>query len=141
MYQKILVPPDGSESARHALVAALELAKKFNSEVELFHVTLSQAAYYGYYEGYLININKDQLNTNGALALEFTLKGIDVGEVHLSKRHVSGNAAECILEEIKKDFDLVIMGTRGHGGLAGVIVGSVAQRVLAKSDCPVMIVK
>lgn len=119
----------------------MELAKRFNSEVELFHVTLSQAAYYGYYEGYSININGDQLNTNGKLALEFTLKGIDVGDVHLSTRHVSGIAADRIIEEIKKDFDLVIMGTRGQGGIVGAIVGSLAQRVLANSACPVMIVK
>lgn len=141
MFKRILVPTDGSESSRHALIEALELAKKFDSEIELFHVTQTQQAYYGYDEGYSILINPDQIEKNGELALKFTLKGIDVGDVHLSKKHVSGNAASSILEEIKRKFDLVIMGTRGHGPFAGAIVGSVTQRVLAHSHCPVLIVK
>jgi len=141
MYKRILVPTDGSESSRHALIEALELAKKFNSSVELFHVTQTQEAYYGYSEGYQTHLNLDQIDKNGELALEFTLKGIDVGDVHLSKKHVSGNAANSILEEIKRDFDLVIMGTRGHGAIAGAVLGSVTQRVMSHSDCPVLIVK
>lgn len=141
MYKRILVPTDGSESSRHALLEALELAKKFDSSVELFHVTQTQEAYYGYNEGYQTHLDLDQIEKNGELALAFTLKGIDVGDVHLSKKHVSGNAANSILEEIKRDFDLVIMGTRGHGAIAGAVLGSVTQRVMSHSDCPVLIVK
>lgn len=141
MFNKILVPTDGSESSRHALIEALEIAKKFNSEVELFHATQTQEAYYGYDVGYSFVINPDQIKKNGELALEYTLRGIDVGDVHLSKKHVPGNAASRILEEVKGEFDLVIMGTRGHGAFTGAILGSVTQRVLAHSHCPVLIVK
>lgn len=141
MFKRILVPTDGSESSRHALIEALELAKKFNSEVELFHVTQTQEAYYGYNESYSIVNNPDQIEKNGELALEFTLDGLDVGDVHLSQKHESGNAASNILEELKRDFDLVIMGTRGHGTFSGAILGSVTQRVLTHSPCPVLIVK
>lgn len=141
MFKKILVPTDGSEASRHALRKALELAQKFNSEVELFHVTPTMEAYYGYDVGYSIIINPDEIKRNGELALKNTLKGIDVGDVHLSKKHVPGNAAGSILEETKGGFDLVIMGTRGHGAFTGAIVGSVTQRVLAHSHCPVLIVK
>lgn len=141
MFKRILVPTDGSETSRHALLKAIELASKFDSEIELFHVTPSQEAYYGFNESYNTFTNADQLKSNGDLALANTLKGIKVEGVHLSKKHVSGNAAVRILDEIKRDFDLVIMGTRGHGGIVGAVVGSVAQRVLAHSDCPVLIVK
>ncbi|MHB8076080.1 universal stress protein [Desulfosporosinus fructosivorans] len=81
------------------------------------------------------------MKSNGDLALANTLKGQNVEGVHLSKKHVSENASVRILDEIKRDFDLVIMGTRGHGGIVGAVLGSVAQRVLANSDCPVLIVK
>ena len=141
MFKRILVPTDGSESSRRALIVALELARKFNSEVELFHVTLTQEAYYGYNAGYNMISNQEHIDKNGELALEFSLQGIDVGDVHFSKKHESGNAATSILEEIRRDFDLVIMGTRGHGAITGAIVGSVTQRVLAHSHCPVLIVK
>ena len=141
MFKRILVPTDGSESSRHALIGALELARKFNSEVELFHVTITQEAYYGYNEGYNTHINPEQIEKNGELALEITLKGLDVGGVHFTKKHVSGNAASSILEEIRREFDLVVMGTRGLGTITGAIVGSVTQRVLANSPVPVLIVK
>jgi len=141
MFKRILVPTDGSESSRHALIGALELARKFNSEVELFHVTITQEAYYGYNEGYNTHINPEQIEKNGELALEITLKGLDVGGVHFTKKHVSGNAASSILEEIRREFDLVVMGTRGLGTITGAIVGSVTQRVLANSPAPVLIVK
>lgn len=141
MFKRILVPTDGSESSRHALMKALEIASKFDSEIELFHVTQSQEAYYGYNDSYNTFSNSDQIKSNGELALATTLKGLDIEGVHLSKKHVSGKAAVRILDEIKRDFDLVIMGTRGHGGIIGAVVGSVAQRVLANSDCPVLIVK
>lgn len=141
MFKRILVPTDGSESSRHALIEALGLARKFNSEIELFHVTPTQEAFYGYNIGYSIIINQEQVDKNAELALEFTLKGIDIGDVPLSKKHVSGDASTCILEEIRREFDLVIMGTRGLGAFAGVVVGSVTQRVLNHSHCPVLIVK
>ena len=141
MFKRILVPTDGSESSRHALKVALDLAKKFNSEIELFHVTPTQEAYYGFDGGYSILIDQDQMDKNGELALEFTLKGMEVGDISLSKKHASGNAANTILEEIRREFDLVIMGTVGHGVISGAIVGSVTQRVLAHSQIPVLIVK
>lgn len=141
MFKRILVPTDGSEPSRHALIKALELARKFNSEVELFHVTQSPEAYYGYNSGYNNCMDQELNEQNGALALEFTLKGIDVGDVHLSKKHISGSAAGSILDEIRREFDLVVMGTQGHAPIAGAFLGSVTQRVLAHSHCPVLIVK
>lgn len=141
MFKRILVPTDGSESSRHALIEALELARKFNSEIELFHVTINQEAYYGYNMGYSNVINSDQIEKNGALALEITLKDLNVEGVHFTKKHVSGNASSSILEEIRREFDLVVMGTRGLGTITGAIVGSVTQRVLANSPVPVLIVK
>lgn len=140
MFNRILVPTDGSESSRHALIEALELAKKFNSKLELFHVTPTQKDYYGNNFGYSI-VDPEQVDRNGELALEFTLKGIDIGDVSFSKKHVPGNAAGSILDEIKRDFDLVVMGTTGHGAFAGAIIGSVTQRVLNNSHIPVLIVK
>lgn len=141
MFKRILVPTDASESSRHALIAALELAQKFNSEVELFHVTPTPEAYYGYHMGFSNVITQDQIDKDAELAFEITLKGIDIGNVHLSKKHVTGHAVSGILDEIRREFDLVVMGTVGHGALTGTIIGSVTQRVLPQSPSPVLIVK
>ncbi|MGI6119324.1 MAG: universal stress protein [Desulfosporosinus sp.] len=141
MFKKILVPTDVSDSSRKALIAALKLAKQFNAEVELFHVTFSSQAYLGYTVSYGLIITPDQIRENGEAALEAALIGIDVGDVLLHKKHTSGHPASEILEEIKNGFDLVVMGSRGHGIIAGAFLGSVTQRVLAHADCPVLVVK
>ena len=50
--------------------------------------------------------------------------------------------AHAILEVAgKKGCDLIVMGTQGEGGLSGMLVGSVTQKVLAKSKIPVMVVR
>ena len=141
MYKRILVPTDVSAQSSRALVSALELARKFDAEVELFHVTFSPLAYLGYGITYGLFITEEEIEKNGKAALEAALSGIEVGNVRLTTKQVSGNPAGAILEEIERDFDLVVMGSRGHGPFTGAVIGSVTQRVLAHSACPVLIVK
>lgn len=141
MFKRILVPTDVSDSSRQALIIALKLAKQFNSEVELFHVTFSPEVYLGYEVSYGLVITPDQIKKIGEAALEAALTGIEVGDVLLHKKHTSGHPASEIIEEIKRDFDLVVMGSHGHGIIAGAFLGSVTQRVLAHTQCPVLVVK
>lgn len=137
MFRRILVPTDGSDASRNALIKALELAEKFNSEVELFYVSPTSEAYD---VGFSILITPDQIEKYGDFVLEATLKDIDIGNVVLLKKHTSGYPASSILDEIKREFDLVVMGTRGHGVFTGAVLGSVTQRVLAHTKCPVLVV-
>ena len=141
MFHKILVPTDVSDTSRKALDYALEIAKKYNSEVELFHVTYTAQAYWGYAVSYGILVSQEQLDESGEAALEAALTGIDVGDVNLTKKHISGHPATAIVEESKNGFDLIVMGSHGHGPISGVVLGSVAQRVLAHANCPVLVVR
>lgn len=63
---------------------------------------------------------------------------------HLANAEVlvlDGEPVECILEQAQKGgADLVVMGTRGHGGLLGLVLGSVARQVLDRSSVPVLVV-
>ncbi|KUG03442.1 uspa [hydrocarbon metagenome] len=77
----------------------------------------------------------------GEQILNATLKGIDVSQVIVSKKTVTGYPASEIIDEIKRGFDLVVMGSRGHRPLVGAVLGSVTQRVLADAPCPVLVVK
>lgn len=55
---------------------------------------------------------------------------------------VAGNAAVDILKAAKKDkAHMIVMGTHGHGVLGRILMGSVAQRVVAESDLPVLLVQ
>jgi len=53
-----------------------------------------------------------------------------------------GTPAESILMAAKKyNIDLIVMGTRGLGQLAGLLLGSQSQKVIAHADCPVLLVR
>lgn len=142
MYKRIMVPTDASEYSRRALITALELARKFQAKVVLLVVTYTPEAYWDYNPAYTIEITKEQIGETGEHTLMATLEGIDVGDVPLKKKKIQGHPSTVILEEISNEnIDLVVMGSHGYGPIAGTVLGSVSQRVLRKSTCPVLIVK
>jgi len=66
MFKRILVPTDVSEASRKALITALQLARQFNSEVELFHVTYNPEAYWGYTVSLIVP--QEQIDQSGEAA-------------------------------------------------------------------------
>lgn len=141
MYKNILVPTDASESAQRALKIAIDLAKEFGSRIVLLHVVYTPEAL-GYTLSNGITVPQEEISIYGREALTAALDGIDTGNVLLEKKQKPGHPAAAILEEIESGkFDLVVMGSRGYGAIAGSLLGSVSQHVLSKAECPVMIVK
>lgn len=142
MFKKILVPTDASEYSKRSLKIALELARTFQAEVEIFHVTYTPQAYWGYTVSYGISVTQEELNRNGEIALETTLAGMDIEGIQVNSVLDAGHPVSKILEEITKEkIDLVVMGSHGYGVVAGSVFGSVSQRVLQKATCPVLITK
>ena len=142
--KKILVATDASEYSRRALKSALELARKFHSEVELLFVMLEPYRPLVYDESLLEEdlISLDQTEQRGELAIQATLEGIDITDVTVIKKIVQGKPANMILREIENEnIDLVVMGSHGYGAIAGAILGSVSQSVLHGAKCSVLIAK
>ena len=142
MYKKILVPTDASEYSRRALMTALEFARIFQAEVVLLFVTYTSEAYWEYNPAYSIEVSKEQIKEIGETVLKNTLVGIDVSDVSLKTKRLQGHPSTMILEEVENEnIDLIVMGSHGYGPIARAVLGSVSQRVLRKSTCPVLIVK
>jgi nucleotide-binding universal stress UspA family protein len=139
--KKILVATDASEYSRRALKTALELARKYNAEVELLFVMQMPIVYDSSVYSYIIS--PEMIEKEGERALEVTLEGIDISDVTLIKKKLQGKKpANVILEEVENEnIDLIVMGSHGYGAIAGSLLGSVSQKVLHGAKCPVLIVK
>jgi nucleotide-binding universal stress UspA family protein len=159
LIKKILVPVDGSENAQKALDFTLDLAEKYDSEVELFNVvepvTVPVAPYtYDVHGGggvgsaTVIPTWVSDYTTNFKAShekmLQDTLEKVkkDKPDLKISKKIVDGRPGTEITKRAKEgDFDLVVMGSRGLSGLKELVLGSVSDKVSDDAECPVLIVK
>lgn len=141
MLKKILVATDVSEYSQRALKTALELARKFDSEIELLYVIYDPVVYsLGAANTYLAS--PEQIEREGDLALEETLKGIDFSGVKMKKKKMHGNPGNVIIQEAEvQKIDLIVMGSHGYGAVVGSVLGSVSQKVLHGAKCSVLIAK
>ncbi|GAB6171603.1 universal stress protein [Paradesulfitobacterium aromaticivorans] len=141
MFKKILVPIDGSPYSHRALVTALDLAKVFQAEILVLHVTYTPEAL-GYTLAKDASVLQDQLAGSGEMLLTASLDEIERDGVEVRTKQLPGHPAAVIIEEAAREgVDLIVMGSRGYGPIAGPLLGSISQRVLQKAECPVLIVK
>lgn len=141
MYNRILVALDGSQTSEKALKSALQFANERYSKVAVIHVkkniniyeTMSSEVVDEMYAE--MKQEADKLFDHArALAEEF---GIEI-ETH----YVIGEPAILIVKLAEEgNFQLIVMGSRGLGGIKGLMLGSVSQKVSQLSHCPVLIVK
>lgn len=145
--KRILVAVDRSEPSFRAVEMAADIAVKYGAELLLLTAIRDVGLPDPGIEAYArIEHIKDG---PAALQVESMRDALsEVGERAKAKgvRKVSvdvvvGDAAEEILTSAKdRQADLIVMGSRGHGRLAGLLLGSVAQKVVALASCPVLVV-
>lgn len=146
--KRILCPTDFSECALVALERAAELARSFEATVDVLHVYhnppfIAPEITVGYASTAmgqtLAELMKSEADAGMKdFAARAAAKGIPLGE----QRVVYGDAASTIVDLAKRDaYDLIAMGTHGRTGMSHVLLGSVAERVLRRSECPVLTVR
>lgn len=139
----IIVGVDGSEHSRAALNWAYEEAAHHEASLTVLAAwrapVLPQQPPYGSVppEGYDTQPATDALGMLEQLVAELEVKTPPV-EVQTSVEQ--GNAAKVLIDR-SKGADLVVVGSRGRDGFAGMLLGSVSQHVIAHSHCPVAIVR
>lgn len=140
---KILLPVDGSESALRAVDHLIAHSAWFRDvpEVHLLHVHAPIPI--GRVQAHIgkETLQAYYLEESEALLIEAQKKLDAAGRFHTTHIHV-GQPAEVIVK-MASDLgcDLIVMGTHGRSGLAGLVMGSVANRVLHLASCPVLLVK
>ena len=138
MFQKVLLAVDGSEHSGKAVPVAADIAKKSDGEVLVFHVREYQVARGG--GAYPLEEEPHAQELVDGVTASLRAEGVRARGV--VEPHVVGSAARAILAEAEaEDADAIIMGCRGRSELAGLLLGSVAHKVIQLSHCPVVIAR
>jgi len=136
--ENILLAFDGSEYSNRALQYAKTLAERFEATLWLVHIFTHTSDLLGY-EDYEKFYSKRK--AGGQALLDEALQELSNTRLDVREELQEGPEAESILNIAKNcQADLIVMGTRGHGSLKGLLVGSVSRKVIHHSSCPVMVV-
>jgi nucleotide-binding universal stress UspA family protein len=137
MFKTIIWATDGSEIADGALPFAKELVKRDDGRLVVVH---SDEKFSGRASGYSILADEQELEAKIQTQVdELRTEGFDATFTLVSG--ASAEAAHSIVDVAgREDADVIVVGTRGHRPMAGVLVGSVTQRLLHIAQCPVLAV-
>ena len=139
--EHILVATDFSEASETALAYGRALAEKFGAALHVLNVVddvlargVGLEGYVGVYPELQREIEEAAARQLHALVANDTIRD---GPVVLT----SNTPAQAIVDYARKSkVDLIVIGTRGRGGMAHLLVGSVAERVVRTATCPVLTV-
>jgi nucleotide-binding universal stress UspA family protein len=137
MFRKIIWATDGSAGADHALGYARDLARAYHAELVVVHGEEMSAARSSI--GYTRRVDEEDLEAK----IKRQVAELADGGIAVSVSVIGGHAsAATLIAEVADDTgaDLVVVGTRGHTPLVGLLVGSVTDRLLHISPCPVLAV-
>ena len=146
MYQRILVPIDGSPSSQRALEEALGLGQQAGqgTQLELLHVVEiilfpDSEIYFNYAELQKI------MRSSGEKILAEAEKMVRQAGVAVQKRLLQADGeriANVIVEEARRwPADLIVIGTHGRSGFSRILFGSVAEGVVHTADVPVLLIR
>jgi nucleotide-binding universal stress UspA family protein len=147
MFKNILIPTDGSKLSQRAVAQGVELAKALDAKVTAFFAAppATPIVYRNSLPvGYATPQEHDQMiERTAAKHLGFVERAAKKARVRYEAVHVTSDYPEIAILKIakKKKCDLIVMGTQGQGGLRGVFVGSVTQKILNQSEIPVLVVR
>lgn len=137
--RRLLVPTDFSDHATAAVRYAAPLAARFGAKVALVHATAPRPPFDplpGSGDTFILTYEENDRLARAALE---DARSSHLGGVDARPRMAFGKPAEAILEAAHASAaDMIVMGTRGRGGLARALLGSVAEAVIRRSDLPVL---
>ena len=139
MYERILVPTDGSSGVDRAVEHAVDLARTYGAELHVLNVVNIASLSTEVNSEAVIEDLEDQ---GRELTSEIAERAADAGVEDVTSEVIHGIPHETILEYAdEEDVDLVVMGTHGRTGLEHYLLGSVTEKVVRTSDVPVLTVR
>ena len=140
----IVVGVDSSEGAKQALRFALDEARLRQATLRAVHTWQFGSIGVTGLEGFspVLGADLGDLRRSAEIALDATLHEVVAAGngVAIERRVVEGAPATVLVDE-SRHADLLVVGSRGHGGFAGLLLGSVSQQCAHHAACPVVIVR
>ncbi len=140
MFHHILIGYDGSANGKKALEYGIDFAMHANAEVTIVTVSPKVPTYLGppQYDELVSRVTAEARQVAEMGAEQARACGIEKVRVEV----LEGSPAECILQVADtRKCDCIVVGSRGHDGMAGLLLGSVSDRLAHHSKVPVLIVK
>lgn len=134
MFDRIVLAIDGADEAGGAIAATVDLARKSGGKVLIVHVGEQSG---GAHDGPRLD---DDARLVATVADTVRRQGVPVRSEFRAAR-ANGVAREILLAAGGFDADAIVLGSRRLGAFAGLLLGSVAYKVIQLADCPVMVVK
>jgi len=146
MYQRILVPIDGSSTANRGVDEAIRLAKLAGAQVRLLHVLDELIFVTGFETGATyINDLLPKLKEGGEAILEDARRRVEAAgvpvETHLMEC-LGSRTSDIVVEQANSwKADLIVLGTHGRRGIGRWLLGSDAEQILRSAKVPVLLVR
>jgi nucleotide-binding universal stress UspA family protein len=145
MYQRILVPVDGSATASRGLAEAITLAKTLKAGIRLIHVVIGVPTLYPPLSAPAVQTLLDQLRSSGESILHDAMTAVRAAGVAVDSRLIEALGAEAgerIIEQASAwPADLIVCGTHGRRGVRRILMGSDAEYILRHSPVPVLMIR
>jgi len=142
--RRLLVAYDGSDNAKRALQYVVDLARDTGMalQVHVVNVQHEPIIYGEYVTSAMIDELNNSLMAKSRSVLDEAAAMLQAGGLTCETHTQLGNVAEQINDAVKRlGCDTVVMGTRGLGSFTGLVLGSVASRVIHEVSVPVLLVK
>ena len=133
---KVLVPVDFSENSKKILEAAGYFSGKCQAQLHVVFVVQSFDDYSGFFVPHMPVAKFEEEMVQAA---EEKMENFLAGQKNIESKVLVGDVAEEIIHHAEESaIDMIIMGTHGYKGLEKVMFGSVAEKVVRSSPCPVL---
>ena len=140
----VLVPTDFSDASESALRYGKAMAEAFGASLHVVHVMEDLLAHAWAAEVYVSSMPqlRDEIERESRQRLAALLTDAERGTYRVETALLAGNPFLEIIRYAKShEVDLIVMGTHGRGPIAHMLLGSVAEKVVRKSPCPVLTVR
>jgi len=135
MYERILVPTDGSAGSTHVALQAIDLAEQYGATLYALYVVDDDTSR-------LLPGGGDELRDRGRRAVDRVATLAESHDVEAVTETREGDPAGTILDYAGEvGADVIVAGTHGRSGVERRLIGSVAERLVRHADCPVMTVR